>query len=181
MSNDLWRTPNWLFRWLDERYGPFDVDLAASYENAKCARYYTQRDNALNIDWHLDSTLLYSARPAIAKPHTNGFCNPPYNDLPPWLWKAKHESQVYGFRSTFVLPVWNGDKHWRANVFEGAADEVIQIYGRVAFEDADGKPVKGNRGGTVIAHYPGLVNSRREVQPARLIHVDRDELIERYN
>lgn len=141
MGNDLWRTPDWLSDWLNREYGPFDIDLAADSLNAKCASFITKEQDSLTKHW-----------PDYG---SQGFCNPPYSYLPPWTAKAAHHSMVHGFKSTWVLPVWNGDKHWRYSVFQNAAKEITQIYGRVAFVDADGSEIKGNRGGTVIAHYDG--------------------------
>lgn len=162
MANDLWRTPQWLFNWLNDLYGPFDIDLAARRDNALCANFYTIQDNALDQNWH--------------RSYSNGFCNPPYSNLPPWLAWARTQS-IIGFKSTWILPAWNGDRHWRYNLFEGAAKDVIQIYGRISFLDFDGKPITGNRGGTVIAHYHGQPYN----SAASLIHVDRDDLIKRYS
>mgnify|MGYP001573811772 CR=1 FL=1 len=99
MGNDLWRTPAWLYDWLNRRYGPFDIDLAADETNAKCAKFITKETDSLTQDW-----------PALGR---NGFCNPPYSHLPPWVAKAAHHSMMHDFSSTWVLPVWNGDKHWR--------------------------------------------------------------------
>lgn len=39
----IYRTPDWLYRPL-RRLMPFALDVAASAENAKCRRFYTQHD-----------------------------------------------------------------------------------------------------------------------------------------
>ena len=73
-ERDNWFTPDDLFRDIEARYGPFDIDVAASEKNAKCERFYTEGDNALEQPWL-----------GVA------FCNPPYKDLIKWVRKAWDE------------------------------------------------------------------------------------------
>lgn len=162
MSNDLWRTPDWLYNALNATYGPFDVDLAADAENTKCEKFYSIQTNALVHDWHLAGK--------------NGFCNPPYSNLSLWLQKAKRESTAHKFRSTFVLPVWNGEQYWLDAVYRYGAREVRQIFGRIAFIDWNGLEVSGNRGGTVIVHY----GKKPPAQP-HVIYIERDSLIRQFS
>lgn len=165
MANDLWRTPQWLFNWLNERYGPFDIDLAARADNALLSTYFDIQTNALTQQWSLVAD--------------NGFCNPPYSRLAPWLEKAKYESSL-GFKSTWVLPVWNGEKYWRFNVYENAASELTHIFGRISFLDFSGKPVSGNRQGSVIIHYDGQYPPPLSGE-LKIIYQDRDDLIKQYS
>ncbi len=72
---DSWFTPDDLFRELEALYGPFDLDVVASAENAKCARFYTAADDALTQPW-----------PGRV------WCNPPYRDLLDWVRKAREET-----------------------------------------------------------------------------------------
>jgi phage N-6-adenine-methyltransferase len=65
-------TPPELFRSIVERHGPFTVDVAASAENAKCARFFTAQDNGLEQSW---------ARERV-------WCNPPFSNIGPWVEKA---------------------------------------------------------------------------------------------
>lgn len=162
IPNDNWRTPKWLYRYLESVYGPFDIDLAASDRNAKCKTYYTINDNALTKQWS------YAGR--------NGFCNPPYSQLSPWLVKAKYEQSLH-FQSTWVLPCWNGERFWLLTVF-GAQVEITRIFGRVTFLDYFNEPVKGNRGGTMIVHYPRLPSLT--TFPV-IRNVERDELIKKFS
>jgi phage N-6-adenine-methyltransferase len=73
-DRDNWFTPDDLFREIETRYGPFDIDVAASDKNAKCDRFYTADDDALTQHW--DGA---------------AFCNPPYRDLIRWVKKAHDE------------------------------------------------------------------------------------------
>ena len=45
-----WETPQELFDKLDAEYH-FDVDVCATQENAKCARYYTLEEDGLKQNW----------------------------------------------------------------------------------------------------------------------------------
>jgi phage N-6-adenine-methyltransferase len=50
-KSDDWATPQALFDRLNAKYGPFDLDVCASAENAKCARFYTKEQNGLVQPW----------------------------------------------------------------------------------------------------------------------------------
>lgn len=65
-------TPVEVFRPLDERFGPFTVDVAASRANAKCGRYYDRATDGLAQQWASERV----------------WCNPPYSAIRPWVEKA---------------------------------------------------------------------------------------------
>lgn len=161
MSNDFWRTPDWLYNYCNALFGPFDVDLAASEKNTKCAKYITKAEDALEVNW--------------TDYGSNGFCNPPYSDLPPWLHRAKLENNRFRFTSTWILPTFNGEIHWFDNVYQNAASHVINIYGRVAFWDYGDRPISGNRQGTQIVHYGLIIPAT-----PKILHVKRNDLIAQY-
>jgi phage N-6-adenine-methyltransferase len=76
-----------LFRGLNETFGPFDIDLAASPENALLPKFFTEADDALTQDWHEHGDV--------------GFLNPPFKTVLPWVEKAIAEAEK-GFR-TYML------------------------------------------------------------------------------
>lgn len=49
-KTDMWETPQNLFDRLN-RVFHFDLDVCATAENAKCERYFTERDNGLEQPW----------------------------------------------------------------------------------------------------------------------------------
>lgn len=161
MSNDFWRTPDWLYNYCNALFGPFDVDLAASETNAKCASFIDAGINALTAKW-----IDYG---------TNGFSNPPYSNLPPWLRSAMLHQARYRFPSTWVLPTFNGETHWLDNAYRKAASHVINICGRVAFLDSLNIPIKGNRQGTQIIHYGLAIPDTPQI-----LYVKRDTIIAQY-
>jgi phage N-6-adenine-methyltransferase len=46
-----WATPPELFAALAAEFGPFDLDVCATAEDAKCARYFTQAEDGLRQRW----------------------------------------------------------------------------------------------------------------------------------
>ena len=49
-DSDDWWTPQWVFDLLDQEFG-FETDVCASAENAKCRRFFSREDNALDQEW----------------------------------------------------------------------------------------------------------------------------------
>ncbi|PQG95863.1 DNA N-6-adenine-methyltransferase, partial [Enterococcus faecium] len=73
-NKEDWETPQELFEELNKEFN-FEIDVAASDENAKLPKYYTKKKNALNEVWE-----------------GNVFCNPPYGkQLAKWVKKAHDE------------------------------------------------------------------------------------------
>jgi site-specific DNA-methyltransferase (adenine-specific) len=74
-----WPTPQWLVDQLAEEFAPggFDLDPAATAENAKALRFFTESVDGLAQPWHARAV----------------WCNPPYGktSTPRWLAKAKAE------------------------------------------------------------------------------------------
>ena len=134
MGNQYWQTPPEIFNWLNNRYGPFTVDGAASHENSLCLKYYSEEDSA------------FDKRPFGERI----FCNPPYADLKPWveLFAKWRDS------GSFVLALLPCDPStkWWARMMEDAVYTRIMGPSRVAFIDPEtGQPVKGNKGASVVS------------------------------
>ena len=87
MGEQSMRTPPWLFEFLNAEFGPFNLDAAASFENALCKIFYTGTACGLASQWA-----------------GNTFYNPPFRDVLSWVIKALHEAR--GGRSSLgILPV----------------------------------------------------------------------------
>lgn len=108
------RTPDDIFEALSERYGPFDMDVAASSENKKCALYYTKHANALEQHWY-----------------GNVWCNPPYHSIDAWAAKAIVECMENKTTVTMLLPS-RTDRPWFAKLW-AYAHEMHFIQGRLSF------------------------------------------------
>jgi len=149
---DSWSTPDYIFNFLDKIYN-FEVDLAASAENAKMRPYLNEEANALGVDW---SRIGHS-----------GFCNPPYSNIKPWIEKAIEEAER-GFTTVMLIPTPNGESYYEDLIIN--ADTIIFIKGRVSFIGSDGKPKSGNnRGSCIVVFRKGLISSS-----PRVGSIDRD-------
>jgi phage N-6-adenine-methyltransferase len=116
-NSNEWQTPRWLFDRLNTEFG-FDLDCAATAENALCPRFYTAEQDALKQDWGKDGT--------------TGFLNPPYGKLigrfVPYAFsqteRAAHLTVV------MLIPARVDTKWWHAACPFG---EVRFLKGRIGF------------------------------------------------
>lgn len=70
-ASDNWATPQDLFNSLNDVF-KFDLDAAASKDNAKCLHYFTAAENGLAQSWH-----------------GNVWLNPPYGrEIGAWVKKS---------------------------------------------------------------------------------------------
>lgn len=143
-----WATPDWLYHPLNELLR-FDLDAAASPDNARCRKYFTREDNALERPWKARSV----------------WCNPPYGQDPGtdvWVEHGRNWAQRLNNRVTMLVPVkaetaWYQDLVWGENRVQTSAKfrgvlpgrwyqlredwgyvELLELRGRVAFEGQDG-------------------------------------------
>lgn len=109
-----WRTPAHIFKQLNDEFN-FEWDLAASDTNALCAKYYTEREDALNQKW-------------------NGVCflNPPYGrQIIKWIEKA-YRSSLNGATVVLLIPARTDTAYWHDYCMKG---EIRFIRGRLKFDD----------------------------------------------
>lgn len=110
---DDWETPSELFDILDAEFH-FDIDVAATPLNAKCAKFYTPEDNALKLDWGTQRC----------------FLNPPYGRvIGKWMKKA-YLSGHYGALVVCLVPARVDTKWWWDYCTKGA---IRFIRGRLTF------------------------------------------------
>jgi len=118
-----WGTPQDLF---DELHAEFDftLDVAASHENAKLPRYFTEEEDGLKQDWAGERC----------------FMNPPYGyGIKHWVAKAYRETHSPFSRAKLVvglLPV-RSDTAWFHDHVYGKA-EVRFLRGRLKFNGGKG-------------------------------------------
>lgn len=127
-----WETPQALFDELNAEFG-FSLDAAASESNAKCPRFFTERENGLIQSWGGECV----------------FCNPPYGrHVAEWAKKALSESKKPG-TVVVLLVASRTDTAWFHDFIWGHAREVRFIRGRLRFETGG---VAGNP-----APFPSLI------------------------
>ena len=80
---DLWSTPSELVEWMESEYGDYDIDAAASKENAVCEKFYSKETNCLKRWWGSNKHI---------------WLNPPYSNITPFVKKAieqmDHNNQI---------------------------------------------------------------------------------------
>lgn len=144
----VWSTPDWLFQPLNALLR-FDLDAAASRENAKCRRYFSEQRSGLTRPW--DGTSVW--------------CNPPYGQKPgtgTWVEHGRGWAERLRNRVTMLVPVkadtaWYHDLVWgccrvqTSAKLDGALPgrwyrlkeaagyvELLELRGRVAHGGMDG-------------------------------------------
>ena len=112
-----WPTPRWLFDALDSEFG-FTLDVCATKENAKCARYYTRADNGLKKPWAGETAWM----------------NPPYGtEIGVWMAKAHGAATHEGATVVCLVPARTDTNWWHDY---GMKHEIRLMRGRVTFEGA---------------------------------------------
>ncbi len=123
-SSEHWGTPDPISDALQVAWGRFDLDAAASKENAKADEWYNEEDDGLKQDWFGVT-----------------FCNPPFNlrkgmRVDPWIAKARHETErTEGDicrRAVLLVPARTSNKWWHEHVM-GVAAYVVFVQGRIKF------------------------------------------------
>ena len=116
-KTDLWSTPQSLFDELNEKYH-FTLDVCALPENAKCAKYFTPKQDGLKQLW---------------QPHVC-WCNPPYGRaISAWVEKAYRES-LNDTPIVMLLPARTDTKWFHDYILEKARIDFIR--GRLTFGNA---------------------------------------------
>jgi len=109
-ASDNWATPQDLFDRLDAVHG-FTLDVCASADNAKCARFYTKEQDGLAQEW-------------------TGTCwmNPPYGrEIGRWMSKAVQSARS-GAIVVCLVPARTDTAWWHDYAVQG---EIEFIRGRV--------------------------------------------------
>lgn len=144
---DLWSTPSELVAWMESEYGYYDIDAAASKENAVCEKFYSKETNCLKRWWGSNKHI---------------WLNPPYSNITPFVKKAieqmEHNNQIDILLPCDTSTGWFYEAQQRAAEIIWITGEVYQEdgteysrTGRLAFTSAlTGKPVQGNNKGSVI-------------------------------
>src|SRR5208282_5631268 len=134
-DKDFWETPKGLFKQLDNIFS-FELDAAASKENAKCPKFFTYEDNALIQEWNKTASVI--------------FINPPYDGhLDAWMAKILQEYKA-GATIVCLIPARLESKWFR--VAWDYAKYIAFSYGRIHFE-LNGIEVKRTTFASAIAVF----------------------------
>ena len=118
-NSDEWTTPSALFRALDRRFG-FELDPAATKENALCSMFFTEAESGLVKSW---------------KPW-RVFVNPPYSHVADWMRKCSSESEKGCPLICALIPARTDTRWWHD--FVKTADLIHFLKGRLKFGDGAG-------------------------------------------
>lgn len=128
-SSDEWETPQEVFNYLNGVY-KFTLDAASTPQNAKCAEFYTQHQNALIQPW--DGRV---------------FLNPPYSKGNQYRFIEKAINEVRNNSKCEIVvalvPARTDTKLWHDLIFKNAS-EVIFIKGRLKFLNPNNPNSSGN-------------------------------------
>jgi len=114
--NDEWETPDDFFAELDAIFH-FDLDACASSFNAKCPRYFTRNDDALQQRW--SGTV---------------WMNPPYGrEIAAFMRKAYEES-LHGATVVCLVPSRTDNDWWHRYAMRG---QIVFLRGRLRFGGAE--------------------------------------------
>lgn len=114
-KTDLHSTPQDFYDKANAEFG-FTLDVCATPDNAKCARYFTKDEDGLKQEW-------------------KGVCwmNPPYGrEISKWMKKA-HEASCQGNTVVCLVPSRTDTNWWHTYVIPY---EVRFIKGRLKFRDS---------------------------------------------
>lgn len=98
-------TPPELLDAVRDRFGELTFDLAASHENAVCAKYFTEYDDALVQSW----------------PTGLNWLNPPFGNIGAWVKKAYAESQLQPHCRVIMLVPASVSTNWYRDYVDGKA------------------------------------------------------------
>lgn len=113
-----WETPQDFYEKLDKEFG-FTLDPAATEENHKCQKYFTQAENGLIKSWKGETV----------------FCNPPYGRIVrAWVEKGYLESRDKDTTVVMLLPA-RTDTMWFHDYIYGKS-EIRFLRGRLKFGDS---------------------------------------------
>jgi len=116
-NREDWETPQELFDDLDREFG-FTLDVCATAENAKCAKYYAPFDDGLSRDWTGEVV----------------YCNPPYGrKQDAWVRKCS-EYGAGGGVAVMLLPARTDTARFHDLILGKA--EIRFLRGRLKFAGA---------------------------------------------
>ena len=116
-KTDDWETPKSLFDKLDATFH-FDIDVCASKENAKCAKYFTREQDGLKQD---------GGGGVI-------WCNPPYGrEIGQWVKRCAERSPGI---AVMLIPARTDTKWWHEYIDNNPHAQVHFIKGRLKFGGA---------------------------------------------
>ena len=131
-ASNEWETPQALYNWLNDWFN-FTLDPCCTKKSAKCAKYYTIKEDGLSKSWAGERV----------------FVNPPYgNDIGKWVSKAYMECLLNDAMVVCLIPA-RTDTRWFYE-YCTRASKIVFLVGRVKFE-------RGGKALGVSAPFPSCI------------------------
>ncbi len=171
LNNDdknSWGTDPLIFAALNNEFN-FVLDAAASNSNHLVSNFYTEKDDAIRIDWHRDITMYFGCDD-LTPPNYNVFVNPPYGRgmISKFMQKAIKEKKK-GVTTVLLVPQ-TLEANWLP--INHISEIRIVTSGRLSFiNPVTKKKIAGNTKGSMFVIFrPGS-------SPLVTRYIPRDELI----
>jgi phage N-6-adenine-methyltransferase len=156
-SRNNWSTPDDLFEYLSDRFGPFTLDAAASEDNRRCKQYLD-----INTDAFSQHTELWK--------NQNVFCNPPFGQksattgcygIEAWLALAAMTTAAFDAKWIVFTPSDPSTQYF--NKYQHIADAVYMLSPRVQFVPPEGVAASTSPGSPFIFTF-GHKNTGDKIQ-----------------
>ncbi|MBX9348755.1 phage N-6-adenine-methyltransferase [Chromobacterium vaccinii] len=132
-KTDEWPTPQALFDQLHAEFG-FTLDVCATAENAKCAKFFTREQDGLAQDWSQDVVWM----------------NPPFgHQIKLWMAKA-YRSSIDGALVVCLVPARTDTRWFHRHALKAA--EIRALDKRLRF---DGAKAKAPFPAVLVVYKPG--------------------------
>lgn len=153
---DQWATPQAFFNEMNAKYGPFNLDVCASDENAKCDNYFVEADNGLAQSW-----IVYDGWPKHGDAYpAKCWMNPPYGrEIGKWVKKAYEESQK-GCLVVALLPARTDTKYFHNFIYKKPGVTIDFIKGRLKFGNATNSAPFPSM---VVVFNPTVINQQQGI------------------
>ena len=115
-DSDDWSVQEWVFKYLDEKWGPHTIDRFASFYNTQCTRF--------NSRWWVPGTLAVDALGQFwGKPEVN-WAVPPPRLIPQILKKIEKENAI----CTLIVPEWPSAPFYPALQSDSVKSHIVDTF-----------------------------------------------------
>lgn len=151
-DKDTYRTPSYVFNWLEQRFAWFHLDGCANRQNALRPRWIGKGSD-ISEDFLADDLFDRLLDEVIEQCEMlRIFVNPPYSNPMPFVERAAELSKA-GHLVVMLLPADKSTK-WYQVIQENASEVIDIIGGRLSFISPEtGKEVKGNNKGSMVVVF----------------------------
>ncbi|QLB20092.1 phage N-6-adenine-methyltransferase [Vespertiliibacter pulmonis] len=151
-DKDTYRTPRYVFNWLEQRFAWFDLDGCATAQNTLCHRWIGKGSDIMEdflaedfVECLLDEVAEQCGMLRI-------FVNPPYSNPMPFVKRAVALVEA-GHLVVMLLPADKSTK-WYQVIQENASEVIDIIGGRINFiNPATNQEAKGNNKGSMVVVF----------------------------